>query len=178
VSAFLSKYYTAAPIKMAYRGMGELFVWFAFGPMAILLAAVGQNVGFHAYIIAGMAVTGLSTLSILLIGQLIDLSADAATGKLGLAARRGTKVTHWVYFTAQLLIVLNIAIVAIFIIENGWPVFAAIVPYILIFPKAWKTIHSHYCEPDRLKPAAGMNVQIHLLFSIGLIVGLGLVLII
>ena len=72
LSAFLSKYYTAAPIKLAYRGMGELFVWLAFGPMAILLAAVGQNVGFHTYIIAGLAVTGLSTLSILLIGQLID----------------------------------------------------------------------------------------------------------
>jgi 1,4-dihydroxy-2-naphthoate octaprenyltransferase len=29
-SVFFSKYYTAAPVKLAYRGLGEFFVWLAF----------------------------------------------------------------------------------------------------------------------------------------------------
>jgi len=81
LSAFFSKYYTAAPIKVAYRGLGEVSVWFAFGPMAILVAAVSQNLGFHPTILIGMPATGISTLSILLLGQMIDLDADKATGK-------------------------------------------------------------------------------------------------
>lgn len=43
ISAFLSKYYTAAPIKLGYRGFGEILVWFNFGPMAIALAGLSQN---------------------------------------------------------------------------------------------------------------------------------------
>ncbi|HUS99044.1 MAG TPA: prenyltransferase, partial [Candidatus Thermoplasmatota archaeon] len=31
VSAFLSKYYTAAPFKFGYQGVGEILIWFSFG---------------------------------------------------------------------------------------------------------------------------------------------------
>jgi 1,4-dihydroxy-2-naphthoate octaprenyltransferase len=81
LSAFFSKYYTAAPVKLASRGLGEISVWFAFGPMAILVAAVSQNIGLHPLVILAMPATGISTLSILLVGQLIDLPADKEGGK-------------------------------------------------------------------------------------------------
>jgi len=63
LSAFFSKYYTAGPFKAAYRGLGEVSVWFAFGPMAILMAAVSQNIGPHPLILTAMPITGISTLS-------------------------------------------------------------------------------------------------------------------
>jgi 1,4-dihydroxy-2-naphthoate octaprenyltransferase len=176
VSAFLSKYYTAAPVKLAYRGLGEVFVWFAFGPMAILIASVGQNFGFHPYVISIMALTGLSTLSILLTGQLIDLDADRNGGKFGVAVLRGTRFTGRLYFIVQSIIIVNIIIAAVLVIQNGWPVLLALIPYVLLFPRAFKIIREHHNKPQELVRAAGLNVQIHLLFSLFFILGLGITL--
>jgi 1,4-dihydroxy-2-naphthoate polyprenyltransferase len=108
LSAFFSKYYTAPPVKLAYRGWGEVSVWFAFGPMAILIAAVSQNIDFHKQVLLLMPATGLSTLSILLAGQLIDLEADRKGGKHGVASRLGTKATSYIYLFVQIAIVINV----------------------------------------------------------------------
>lgn len=35
-AAFLSKYYTAEPFKLAYRGLGEIVVWAGFLAMALV----------------------------------------------------------------------------------------------------------------------------------------------
>ena len=177
LAAFLSKYYTAAPVKLAYRGLGEIFVWFAFGPMAVLIAAVSQHVGFHPVVLLIMPVTGLSTLSILLIGELIDSEADREGGKWGVAVRQGAGFTRWVYGTVQLLLVVNIVVFALFVIDGGWFLLVVLIPYIIIFPKVWQIVMRHYNDPERLKVAARINVQIHLLFSLLINLGLSLMVI-
>ena len=172
LSAFFSKYYTAAPVKLAYRGLGEFFVWFAFGPMAILVAAVSQNVGFHKIICVAMPLTGISTLSILLIGQMIDLDADKATGKWGIAARKGNKATSLLYLAVQLFLCLNIILLSVFFADKGWPILLSLIPYVLFLPRIRKILHSGYENPDMLKQAAKMNVLLHLLFSLLLSIGI------
>lgn len=174
LSAFFSKNYTAAPAKIAYRGWGEISVWFAFGPMAILIAAISQNVGFHPTILIAMPATGLSTLSILLLGQMIDLDADKATGKLGVAARLGTRATSYIYLMVQLMLMLDMIALSLVLKHNGWLILICLIPYILILPRIWKIIHANHDQPKLLPKAAGMNVQLHLLFSILLSVGIGL----
>lgn len=171
LSAFFSKYYTAAPVKLAYRGWGEISVWFAFGPMAILVAAVSQNVGFHPVVITAMPTTGISTLSILLLGQLIDLAADKQGGKLGVAARLGTAVTKWIYLIVQLILVTTILLLALVLVTKGWLLLLAVIPYTLLLPKIWKILKVHHGNPDELKLAAGYNVQLHLLFSTCFFIG-------
>lgn len=175
LSAFFSKYYTAAPIQVAYRGLGEIAVWFAFGPMAILVASVSQNLGFHPTIIAAMPVTGISTLSILLVGQMIDRDADKATDKLGVAARLGNRTTGYIYLIVQLFLVANIILLAIFVTML---ILICLMPYVLLLPRIWKIIRKNYDQPKPLQNAAKLNVQLHLLFSILLIIGLGMHLII
>lgn len=172
LSAFFSKFYTAAPVKLAYRGWGEFSVWFAFGPMALLVAAVSQGVTLHPHVLALMPVTGISTLSILLMGQLIDLEADRAGGKLGVAARRGTAFTAGLFLSVQLLLVTDILVTALVILDRGWPLLLAVVPYLALLPGIARVVLHDHADPDRLKPVAGRNVQLHLLFSIGLVIGL------
>jgi 1,4-dihydroxy-2-naphthoate octaprenyltransferase len=171
LSAFFSKYYTAAPFKLASRGIGEISVWFAFGPMAVLVAAVSQNIGFHTNILFAMPITGLSTLSILLIGQLIDQKADKETGKWGVAVRRGTKFTASLYLFIQLILMLNVIILA-FVLESGIAILIALIPYLMILPKIWNISKVNHDHPDNLKEAAGLNVKLHLLFSLFLLIGM------
>lgn len=166
LSAFFSKYYTAAPPKLAYRGWGEISVWFAFGPMAILVAAVSQNVGWHPLIISTMPLTGISTLSILLIGQLIDRDADQQAGKWGVAVRRGTSFTAKLYVVVQVFLVFNVLFLAFFNTPNGWPLLLGALPYILLLPSAAKIVLKNHNQADQLKSAAGINVQLHLLFAL------------
>jgi len=166
LSAFFSKYYTAAPVKLAYRGWGEFFVWLAFGPMAILVATVSQNVGFHNIICAAMPITGISTLSILLIGQMIDFDADKASGKWGVAVRLGNKTTTYIYVIVQILLCLNIIILSIIYLKNGWLVLISLVPYMILLPKILKILIPNYNQPEFLKSAAKLNVLLHLSFSL------------
>lgn len=175
-SAFFSKYYTAAPFKLASHGWGEISVWFAFGPMAILVATVSQNVGYEPAVLATMPITGLSTSSILLIGQLIDRPADKETGKHGVAVRAGTKFTAVLYLLVQLALVINVVILSLVYIEQGWLLLFSLAPYILLLPKTASLVLKSHHTPDELKPAAGRNVQIHLGFSVLFFVGFAILL--
>jgi 1,4-dihydroxy-2-naphthoate polyprenyltransferase len=171
VSAFLSKYYTAGPVKLAYRGLGEFFVWLAFGPMAVWIASVGQNLGWHTLVGAAMPATGLSTLSILLIGQIIDLPADEASGKHGIAVRIGVPATVRVFGAVHGALALNLALLAW---RMGWPVLLGTVPAAVLLPRIWRLLDGGRADVAALKAAAKANVQLHLLFSLLFIVGLGL----
>ncbi len=174
LSAFFSKYYTAPPFKLAYRGWGEFSVWFAFGPMAILIAAVGQNIAFHPMILLLMPATGLSTSSILLAGQLIDLDADRKGGKHGVASRLGTRFTSLLYIFFQLAIVANVVAMAIWFPGTTWPLLLALIPYILIFPKAAQIVLTHHADAEKMKQGAKLTVLIHVAFSLFLIIGMAI----
>jgi 1,4-dihydroxy-2-naphthoate octaprenyltransferase len=171
LSAFFSKYYTAPPFKLAYRGWGEISVWLAFGPMAIFIATIGQNVGLHPLVWLVMPVTGLSTSSILLAGQMIDLDADRAGGKHGVASRMGTRFTSVLYILVQSGIIINVILLFIFFPGHSWLFLIALIPYILIFPKAAGIIFKNHDNPDMIKQGAKLTVLIHLAFSLLLIVG-------
>jgi 1,4-dihydroxy-2-naphthoate polyprenyltransferase len=172
LSAFFSKYYTAPPVKLAYRGWGEVSVWIAFGPMAILIAAVSQNIGFHHQVLLLMPATGLSTLSILLAGQLIDLDADRKGGKHGVASRLGTRSTSYIYLFVQLAIILNVVLLFLSFPGKSWPLLLSLAPYAFVFPKAASIILKYHRNENKLKEGAKLTVLTHLLFSFLLIIGL------
>lgn len=172
VSTFLSKYYTAAPIKLASRGWGEFAVWFAFGPMAVLMAAVSQNVSFHPLVFVTMPIPGLSTLSILLIGQMIDAPADQITGKKGVAVRLGNKIASRIYATVQMVLCANVILLATLNPGGRFLSLLSLIPYVLLLPRILNILKSNYDNPQSLKQAAGLNVMLHLIFSLSLILAL------
>jgi 1,4-dihydroxy-2-naphthoate octaprenyltransferase len=174
VSAFLSKYYTAAPFKFGYRGIGEILIWFSFGPMAIMLAGFSQNMMMQGTFYAVMPATGFSTLTILWIGQLIDLPNDKAAGKYGWVLRIGTKRAAYGYLVLQSMLILNILMLVFFIFHPGWPLLLALIPFVVLLPKIWTRMRKHHSDPLQLLLVAKLNIALYVLFSLFFILGLGL----
>jgi 1,4-dihydroxy-2-naphthoate octaprenyltransferase len=98
VGAFLAFFYTAPPLRLAARrGLGELAVGSAFGPLAVagtVYALTGRAtlVDF----LAGVPI-GLLTIAILWINQFPDVEADAASGKNNLVVTLGRAQARWGY---------------------------------------------------------------------------------
>ncbi|MGC9313051.1 MAG: 1,4-dihydroxy-2-naphthoate octaprenyltransferase [Sediminispirochaetaceae bacterium] len=88
---FLAAAYTAGPYPLGKLGLGELFVFIYFGPVAVLgsyYLQAGPDFSY-AHLLGGAAV-GLLGVTLLSVNNLRDIAGDAASGKRTLAVRFGT----------------------------------------------------------------------------------------
>ncbi len=102
---FLGYFYTAKPIRFsARRGLGEVAIFLAFGPLLTLgsyFAIASQTVelfseDFYNAIYIGIPF-GFLTTNILYINQFPDTVSDAKTGKNHLIVTLGKKTARWGY---------------------------------------------------------------------------------
>ena len=109
---FLGYFYTARPLRLvARRGLGELAIFLAFGPLLTLgtgYAISTETIGFLSsefYMLLSLGVPfGLLTTNILYINQFPDAESDAKTGKNHLVVTFGKKAARWGY-----LVILSLA---------------------------------------------------------------------
>ncbi len=84
--AVLGVFYSAEPLRLSYRGLGEAVIGFIFGPLlmgGVYLAACGQP---GADIIAPAIALGLLVTNILYTHSVLDIQADSFAGKRTLAS--------------------------------------------------------------------------------------------
>lgn len=83
--------YTAGPYPLGYHGLGELFVFLFFGPVAVAGTefAISRATSPDAYV-ASISIGALAA-NILVVNNLRDRSEDAKTGKRTLAVRFGER---------------------------------------------------------------------------------------
>ena len=81
--------YTAPPLSLAYRGLGDVFVFLFFGPLAVAgTRAACDGAWTETAIICGLA-PGAIAVCLLATNNLRDRAGDAANGKQTLAVRFG-----------------------------------------------------------------------------------------
>ena len=107
---------------------------------------------------------------------MIDLPADKATGKWGIAARVGITGTCRVYLAVQLILVLDLLWLAWKMMPGGLAVLLGAVPYAVLLPPIWIRLSRGSENIEELKTAAKMNVRLHLLFSAMFCAGLAIAL--
>ena len=101
--------YTAPPVRLACRGLGELGITLAFGPLLVAGAALVQTGTFEPRALLAGLPTGLLTASIIWVNQFPDVVGDGAGGKhtlvvrLGLAKSRGAYLILWMLSLASLV---------------------------------------------------------------------------
>lgn len=99
ISSILSGFfYTAGPRPLGYLGLGELFVFIFFGPVAVAGTYYVQALEWNPVtVLAGIA-PGLFSVAILTVNNLRDIENDQRAGKRTLAVRFGRSFAMFEYF--------------------------------------------------------------------------------
>ena len=142
---FSSFYYTAPPLKFAYRGLGELLIWLNFGPILLLGSYYLQTHTISIGAVLLSIVIGTATFCLITANEIPDHDTDQASGKKTLVVRFGKKFGLWLLILGIITI---FVVLLVAIITNIWPVILMI--GCLSIPLAYcgintlaKTIHSN-----------------------------------
>lgn len=114
--------YTGGSRPYGYLGLGELFVFIFFGPVAV--CGTTLVTGGQVWPVAALAsvITGLLTVGILITNNLRDLELDEQSGKNTLAVRMGDQRTRQVYTACMIVPFVLVAWMAI--LTTGWALLA------------------------------------------------------
>ena len=94
--------YTAVPFKLSYRGMGEIVIFAAFGPLVVAGSFVCQTGRFEIFPLLVSVPAGLMVLSILLVNEVLDVGWDRKAGKRTLVVILGKKRGYLLFLVTYL----------------------------------------------------------------------------
>jgi 1,4-dihydroxy-2-naphthoate octaprenyltransferase len=164
----LAFFYHAPPLKFAYRGMGELAVVIAYGPLIGLGTYLVQRGEISLDVIVMSSQLGVFIALFLLINEFPDYQADRAADKRTIVTRLGRKSASRLYGAA-----LTLPFFALIILSSlGFPVgillgLAAVLP-------AYRSANRLLGKPENVReivPAQANSLLAFLIFSIGIGVG-------
>jgi 1,4-dihydroxy-2-naphthoate octaprenyltransferase len=164
---FLSVFYTAPPLKLVHRGLGEICVALGFGPIMVLgtYYVLAQRFSFEAFWVS--LPVALLIMLVLYVNQIPDKPADARAGKNTIVVRLSKGAIVNGYGLSAAAAFLLIAIGALTGITTPWALLA-----LLTAPYGWqvyKALDTYYDSPYELMAAMGKNIQLHLFTGLLLI---------
>jgi len=169
VGAFCGFFYTAPPVNIAARGIGELVVGVNFGILMTLGSYYVQARQFSASAFLASLPVAILIADVLYINEFPDLAADKAVGKNHIVARLGKEKAVWGYLILTLAAYLSILVPV---------VTRSIPPYCLLglvtLPLAMRAINVaviNYSDSPKLAPANAATILIHALTGILVAVG-------
>lgn len=158
--------YSAAPVQLMSKGLGELTIFLAFGPVLSLGAyyALTGRVTPEGFCL-GLPLAFLIT-AILWINEFPDLEADRAAAKEHLVVRLGLKRSRWVYAVLMLAPFLSLPLL-VEIFHYPGHLFAGLValpPAARAVGLAWRT------DPtvEEFVPIQALTIKTHFLLGLAL----------
>ena len=166
---FLSIFYTAPPLKLVHRGLGEICVALGFGPIMVLgtYYVIAEKLSFEAFY-ASLPVALLIML-VLYVNQIPDRPADERAGKRTIVVRlpRSAIVTGFVLSVAATYVLIVAGV-----LTGLMPVWTLLgLATIPLAIQVHEGISSHYDSPYELMGAMAKNIQLHLFTGVALILG-------
>lgn len=166
---FLSFFYTAPPLRLVHRGLGEICVALGFGPIMVLgtYYVIAERLSFAAFY-ASLPVALLIML-VLYVNQIPDRPADERAGKRTIVVRlpQSAIVTGYV-----LSVAVTYVLIVVGAVTGLMPVWTLLgLATIPLAMQVHKGISSHYESPYELMGAMAKNIQLHLFTGLALILG-------
>lgn len=154
---FIGFFYTAPPIKFAYRGLGELVIGLSFGPMSMAGAYIVQtrSLANLAWLWPSIPI-GLLIIGILYINEFPDYDADKAVGKNHLVVRLGHKRAAVGYYALLVVIYLSVVLPVVLCLTPSITLIALLSVPLAI--KAAIVTASNYDDPKGIIPAQGTHI--------------------
>ncbi|MCD6031395.1 MAG: 1,4-dihydroxy-2-naphthoate polyprenyltransferase, partial [Thermomicrobiales bacterium] len=160
--------YTAGPKPFGYLGLGEVFVFLFFGPVAVIGTAYVMTGAASPLAVAASLPMGCLISAILVVNNLRDIDTDRAAGKHTLAVRMGREATRREYA----------ALVAVaYAVPLATVLMGLAAPWVLLSwitaPLAMVLVRKVRTVPERaLNPVLGGTARLCLWFAIALSVGI------
>ncbi|MCJ2531871.1 MAG: prenyltransferase [Candidatus Thermoplasmatota archaeon] len=164
--------YVGPPLKLANRGLGEFFVGLAFGPLVVVGAYLVQTGTVTPGAVFLSLSMGLLVAAILWINEFPDVSADVSVGKKTLMARLGPERSVNVYI--GLVVTAFLMPVLASILRLVPPTTALTLLAVPLAMRAARGLRANYQDPHALIPTNAGTVGLTVVFSILLLLGLGL----
>ena len=165
-------FYTARPIQLGYRGIGEVIIAFLFGLLPTYgsyFLQVGKVDGVP--LLPALIVSAL-VFEIILINEFPDRQADAQVGKRTLVVWLGVPTSAWIY---------RVVLACSFVVAGGMLLedvtFWAGLFYLLTLPLgvlAWRAANPADLSTPGLWRANQLTILLHLAGNLALALGLGL----
>ena len=167
--ALISIFYTAPPLKLVHRGLGEICVLLGFGPIMALGAyfVLAQEYAWEPFL-ASIPV-GILVALILYVNEVPDRPADAAAGKRTLPVRLSREAVLRLYDAAVAVTFALIVVLALAGVTPR-PTLIAVAGLPLAFPVR-RALREWYESPYALMPAMAKNIQLHLVTGLLLVTG-------
>jgi 1,4-dihydroxy-2-naphthoate octaprenyltransferase len=165
----ISYFYTAPPLRLVHRGLGELAVALGFGPIMVLGAYFVQTRQYAWRPLILSIPVAIFVMLILYANEIPDRFADAKGGKRTLVVRLTPAAVIGGYVGAAAVAYL-VVIVGVITGLLPWPTLISL----LTIPIAYQTVQGlrgHYESPYQLMPYLGKNVNLHLFTGLLLVVG-------
>jgi 1,4-dihydroxy-2-naphthoate octaprenyltransferase len=162
--------YTAPPLKLGYRGWGELVVAITFGVLPVAGTYYVQTSTLPFDVIVASFPLALLVTAILFVNQFPDYEADRAVGKRNWVVRLGPMGARPVF--AVLMVLWPLAL-AVAIGLHALPRLAslALITYVVPGLAAANTVWRHADEPAIVARAGALTISIHI--GVGLLMAAG-----
>jgi len=163
-------FYTAPPLKLGYRSLGEIVIGFLFGLLPVTGSFYLQAGTFDWLILLPAVIVAILIFLVIFINEFADRDADAAVKKRTLVVIFGIEAGVWIYRTALIVSYLAAAI-AIFVIGR---LFFAGLFYLLTVPVAVAAVR--FANKKDLSAAGGLSankttILLHLVGGLAIALG-------
>lgn len=168
ISIAVGYFYTAEPLALAYRGLGEVAVFIFMGPVIVVGSYYVQTQQVTLPVVLASLPVGFLVAAILHANNLRDLDLDRQFGKRTLATILGRARANLEYYLLIGGTYLSLLLTVLFGVAPWWTLIALLTLPLAIRPMR---IVAREHEPHRLQPVLRQTARLHTQFGLLLILG-------